>query len=193
MAIASLTESYKVLRRETAWTLLAADTAPETLALLQTLLFDNERRLSNSVFTDRLTWLLNETAVETVTREAAAARIVQWRQAGYVVRSLTDRDTEPVYELSVGAFEAIRFVTSQTVSRVAPTESRLELLIHAVKKLVDDTDENVKKRIARLQAEKKASAQSHERRLSFRQTSPKSTRSPVETLGAEAPGDRRQI
>lgn len=39
MAIASLTESYKVLRRETAWTLLAADTAPETLALLQTLLF----------------------------------------------------------------------------------------------------------------------------------------------------------
>lgn len=156
MAIASLTESYKVLRRETAWTLLAADTAPETLALLQTLLFDNERRLTNSVFTDRLTRLLNETAVETVTREAAAARIVQWRQAGYVVRSLTDRDTEPVYELSVGAFEAIRFVTSQTVSRVAPTESRLELLIHAVKKLVDDTDENVKKRIARLQAEKKA-------------------------------------
>lgn len=79
MAIASLTESYKVLRRETAWTLLAADTAPETLALLQTLLFDNERRLTNSVFTDRLTRLLNETAVENVTREAAAARIVQWR------------------------------------------------------------------------------------------------------------------
>ena len=156
MAIASLTESYKVLRRETAWTLLAADTAPETLALLQTLLFDNERRLTNSVFTDRLTRLLNETAVENVTREAAAARIVQWRQAGYVVRSLTDRDAEPVYELSVGAFEAIRFVTSQTVSRVAPTESRLELLIHAVKKLVDDTDENVKKRIVRLQADKKA-------------------------------------
>ena len=156
MAIATLAESYKLLRRQTAWSLLAADTGPETLALLQTLLFDDDRRLANSVFIDRLTRLLNETSTETVSREAAAARIVQWRQSGYVVRSLTDRDSEPVYELSVGAFEAIRFVSGQTVARISPTESRLELLIHAVKKLVDDTDENVKKRIARLQAEKKA-------------------------------------
>ena len=156
MAIATLTESYKVLRHQTAWSLLAADTGPETLALLQTLLFETDRRLANSVFVDRLMRLLNEMSVETVTREAAATRIVQWRQAGYVVRTLTDRDTEPVYELSVGAFEAIRFISGQTVARISPTESRLELLIHAVKKLVDDTDENVKKRIERLQAEKKA-------------------------------------
>ncbi len=156
MAIATLTESYKVLRHQTAWSLLAADTGPETLALLQTLLFETDRRLPNSVFVDRLMRLLNEMSVESVSREAAAARIVQWRQAGYVVRSLTDRDAEPVYELSVGAFEAIRFISGQTVTRISPTESRLELLIHAVKKLVDDTDEDVKKRIERLQAEKKA-------------------------------------
>lgn len=53
-------------------------------------------------------------------------------------------------------FEAIRFISGQTVQRISPTESRLELLIHAIKKLVDDTDENVKKRISRLQAEKRS-------------------------------------
>lgn len=156
MAIATLAESYKALRRQTAWSLLAADTGPETLALLQVLLFDTERRLPNSVFTDRLMRLMNELSVQTVTREAAAARIAQWRQAGYVVRSFAENDAEPVYELSVGAFEAIRFVSGQTVQRISPTESRLELLIHAMKKLVDDTDENVEKRVARLKAEKRA-------------------------------------
>lgn len=156
MAIATLAESYKALRRQTAWSLLAADTGPETLALLQVLLFDTERRLPNSVFTDRLMRLMNELSVQTVTREAAAARIAQWRQAGYVVRSFAENDAEPVYELSVGAFEAIRFVSGQTVQRISPTESRLELLIHAMKKLVDDTDENVEKRVSRLKAEKRA-------------------------------------
>lgn len=73
-----------------------------------------------------------------------------------MIRSLSERDSEPVYELSAGAFEAIRFIASQNVTRIAPTESRLELLIHALKKLVDDTDTDVKKRVARLQREKKA-------------------------------------
>lgn len=52
-------ETYRQLRRGTAWSLLAADTAPETIAYLQTLLFDDERSLPESVFIDRLTRLMN--------------------------------------------------------------------------------------------------------------------------------------
>lgn len=149
-------ERYRELRRSTAWTLLAADTAPETIAFLQTLLFDDERTLAESVLIDRLTRLMNRASIETVSRETASGRIAQWRHAGYIIRSLSERDSEPVYELSTGAFEAIRFVSSQNVRRISPTESRLELLIHALKKLVDDTDTDVEKRVARLEREKKA-------------------------------------
>ncbi len=156
MGIATQIELYRVLRAQTAWSLLAADTGPETLAYLQTLLFDSERSLPNSVFVDRLQRLMNQTSAQTVDREAAASKIIQWRQQGYVVRTLSANDAEPLYELSVGAFEAIRFVSSQSVDRTSPTESRLEILIHAIKKLVDDTDADVSKRIARLRQEKKA-------------------------------------
>ena len=143
MAIASQIEAYRRLRREKAWALLAADTGPETIAFLQTLLYDDERELPESVFVDRLVRLMNQVSAETVTRDMASQRVTIWRQAGYIVRSLTDRDAEPVYALSVGAFEAVRFISSQNAVRISPTESRLELLIYAFKKLIDDTDENV--------------------------------------------------
>ena len=155
MGIATQIELYRVLRSQTAWSLLAADTGPETLAYLQTLLFDSERSLPNSVFIDRLHGLMNQSSTQSVDREAAAAKVTLWRQQGYVVRTLADRASEPSYELSVGAFEAIRFVSSQSVQRASPTESRLEILIHAVKKLVDDTDTDITKRIARLKQDKK--------------------------------------
>lgn len=155
MAISTQIETYRQLRRGTAWTLLAADTAPETVAFLQTLLFDEERTLAESLFIDRLTRLMNQVSTESVSRESAGARIAQWRRQGLVVRSLSDRDSEPAYQLSAGAFEAIRFISSQSIPRIAPTESRLELLIHAIKKLVDDTDTDATKRIERLVREKK--------------------------------------
>lgn len=155
MAIASQIEAYRRLRREKAWALLAADTGPETIAFLQTLLYDDERELPESVFVDRLVRLMNQVSAETVTRDMASQRVTIWRQAGYIVRSLTDRDAEPVYALSVGAFEAVRFISSQNAVRISPTESRLELLIYAFKKLIDDTDENVEKRVSRLKREKR--------------------------------------
>ena len=155
MAIATQIEAYRQMRKQTAWSLLAADTGPETIAYLQALLYDEERELVESDFVDRLMRLMNQVSPDTVTREMAAQRVAAWRHAGFVVRSLTDRDAEPVYALSVGAFEAVRFISSQNAVRISPTESRLELLIYAFKKLVDDTDENIEKRVNRLQREKR--------------------------------------
>lgn len=155
MAIATQIEAYRQMRKQTAWSLLAADTGPETIAYLQALLYDEERELVESDFVDRLMRLMNQVSPDTVTREMAAQRVAAWRHAGFVVRSLTDRDAEPVYALSVGAFEAVRFISSQNAVRISPTESRLELLIYAFKKLVDDTDENIEKRVNRLLHEKR--------------------------------------
>ena len=155
MAIATQIEAYRQMRKQTAWSLLAADTGPETIAYLQALLYDEERELVESDFVDRLMRLMNQVSPDTVTREMAAQRVAAWRHAGFVVRSLTDRDAEPVYALSVGAFEAVRFISSQNAVRISPTESRLELLIYVFKKLVDDTDENIEKRVNRLLHEKR--------------------------------------
>lgn len=155
LAVASLIERYRRLRSQPMWSLLAADTGSETIACLQVLLYDTDRRLAQSVFAERLLRLLNAGSLETVTLEAAQKRIVSWRDAGYVVRHLEEHDTEPYYELSVGAFEAIRFIAGQNDVRISPTESRLELLIHAFKLLVDDSDGNTANRVRRLQREKR--------------------------------------
>lgn len=125
------------------------------MALLQILLFDNERRLKESVIIDRLGRLLNQMSSDTVTREEVVKLLADWRNYKYVLRTLPPKDDEPVYELTVPAFEAINFISSQTQERISPTGSRLELLIHAIRKLVDDTDMNRERRIQRLEEEKR--------------------------------------
>jgi hypothetical protein len=155
MAAPALIESYRRLRKEVVWSLLAADTAPETIAFLQVLLFDTDRRVRESVLIERLTRILNDMRTETVLREQTVALLAQWRRNNYIVRTLVERDDEPYYELSAGAFDAVSFIASQTQTRVAPTGSRLELLIHAIKKLTDDTDTDVQRRIERLQGERR--------------------------------------
>lgn len=155
MAAPALIETYRQLRKDPLWTFLASDNAPKNLALLQILLFDNERRLKESVMIDRLGRLLNQMSDDTVTREEVVKLLADWRNYKYVLRTLPPKDDEPVYELTVPAFEAISFISSQTQERISPTGSRLELLIHAIRKLVDDTDMNKERRIQRLEEEKR--------------------------------------
>lgn len=147
---------YEELRKKPAWTILAADSAPEILGVLQCLLFDQERRLKESVMIEKVTKIFNERQTQTFTREMAVDKLGQWRKAGYLSRNFSENDDEPHYELTPGAFDAISYVSSLTQERVAPTTSRLELLIYAVKKLVDDTDADVAKRLERLNREKQA-------------------------------------
>lgn len=149
MAAPALIETYRQLRKDPLWTFLASDNAPKNLTLLQILLFDNERRLKESVMIDRLGRLLNQMSSDTVTREEVVKLLADWRNYKYVLRTLPPKDDEPVYELTVPAFEAISFISSQTQERISPTGSRLELLIHAIRKLVDDTDMNKERRIQR--------------------------------------------
>ena len=54
MTVRALIETYRALRQAPMWKLLAADSGPLSIAILQTLLFDNERVLPASIFLDRL-------------------------------------------------------------------------------------------------------------------------------------------
>lgn len=62
---------YEELRKKPAWTILAADSAPEILGVLQCLLFDQERRLKESVMIEKVTKIFNERQTQTFTREMA--------------------------------------------------------------------------------------------------------------------------
>ena len=155
LSIRALREQYRELREKPFWKLLAADNAPEILALLQSVFFDGDRSIKLSLLQARFEKLLNELTVETRSKEAVSAVINDLRRRGFLTSRFELGADEPSYELSAQAYEALRFVGSQTQSRVAPTEGRLELLTHAVSKLNDDTNEDVRARITRLREEKK--------------------------------------
>lgn len=73
MTIRSLLETYRSLRQAPMWKLLASDTGPLAIALLQTLLFDEERVLPASIFLERLSAGYAEGAQESLSREEARA------------------------------------------------------------------------------------------------------------------------
>lgn len=54
MSLRSSIEHYRTLRQAPIWKLLASDNGPQAIAILQTLLYDNERVLPASVFFERL-------------------------------------------------------------------------------------------------------------------------------------------
>lgn len=154
MTAPALLAKYKKLRDQPAWRLLAASTGPEILAILQTLLFDSERRVKESVLIERMLRIYNEMETESVTREMVLAKLTSWRNDKYVMRQFIEGDEEPCYELTPGAFDAISFVSSQSQERIAPTSSRLGLLLYAIRKLEDDTNSDMTKRLMRLEQER---------------------------------------
>ena len=143
------------MRKLPMWELLASDKAPETLSCLQLLLFDNEKSLPASVFISRLTDYLNEFEDVTIEPSQAAAKANLWRKSNFITLRYSEGQQEPVYELSSAAHEAIRFISSQRSERTSPTESRLELVIHAIRKLVLDTDVNIEDRVALLEEDRR--------------------------------------
>ncbi len=151
-----LIENYRLMRGRPMWSLLASDSAPETIACLQVLLFDEDRHLPVSVFAERLKLLLNEVYAESIESTQVQAKLNAWRNAGYIaIRYMDDASDEPFVELTSASHSVISFIVGQRTSRASPTESRLELLIHAIRKLATDTDQNATDRIARLEEDKK--------------------------------------
>lgn len=146
--------TYRRLRQQPLWRLLAGLNGPTTLGLLQTHLYDDERSLPASIFHERI-----ERELERLRGQGeewpqpAQAYVAGWLAEGYVERRFPTGATEEQYELSAATVEAIRFVSGQIKPHSAATESRLGLVIDALARLSDDTDADKARRIARLRAE----------------------------------------
>ncbi|MBC7858897.1 MAG: DUF3375 domain-containing protein [Burkholderiaceae bacterium] len=149
--------TYRRMRTQPLWRLLAAVNGPTVLGLLQAHLYDAERSLPASIFHERiereLEWLRScgEDWPQT-----AQAYVAGWLGEGYLERRFPAGAAEEEYELSSATVEAIRFVSGLVKPHSAATESRLGLVIDALSRLSADTDADKARRVARLRAEQAA-------------------------------------
>ncbi len=146
--------TYRRMRSQPLWRLLASVHGPTVLGLLQTHLYDEERSLPASIFHERI-----ERDLERLRNlgedwpQTAQAYVAGWLGEAYLERRFPSGVAEEEYELSSASVEAIRFVSGLIKPHSAATESRLSLVIDALARLSDDTDGDKARRIARLRAE----------------------------------------
>ena len=155
MSIEKSIATYRRLRAAPVWRLLAADTGPVIIALLQSLLYENDRSLQASLFIERLSREIELLRGRgELLPQTPQAYIASWLADGYLERRYPTGASEESYELSSPTVDAIRFITGLIKPHTAATESRLSLVIQALIKLADDTDTDKYRRLERLEAEK---------------------------------------
>lgn len=138
-----------------AWVLLRSRNAAAAVSLLGEHLGGDERRLPAPVLFERM----DEDLV--VLREhgfdlprTARAYCAEWVSDGILVRRSVEGSRDETYELSEGAFVAIRFVAQLLEPRVAVTESRLTTILDRVHGLAVATDPDTGRRLAALHAQR---------------------------------------
>jgi Protein of unknown function (DUF3375) len=147
--------TYRRLREQPLWRLLASDKAPAFIALLQTELFEDQKSLPASVFYERIERDLEELrAAGEEVPQTAQAYAANWLAEGYVERRFPPGASEEQFELSAQAVEAIRFISTIEQPHSSATESRLALVISALVQLAEETDSDQNRRIERLLAER---------------------------------------
>ncbi|WP_320151617.1 DUF3375 domain-containing protein [uncultured Tolumonas sp.] len=145
---------YQRMRAQPLWRLLASNTGPIAIGLLQSHLYENERSLPASIFHERIARDLEELRAHGEDfPQSAQSYIANWLTDGYLERRFPPGATEEEYELSTPAIEAIRFVSGLAQPHSAATESRLALVIEALARLAEDTDTDKFRRVDRLMAE----------------------------------------
>jgi len=146
--------TYRRMRNQPLWRLLASGNGPTVIGLLQSHLYEKERSLPASILFERLTRDLEELRAQGDDfPQTAQAYVANWLGDGYLERRFPPGATEEEYELSTATVEAIRFLSAIAEPHSAATESRLSLVIQALVGLAEDTDTDKHRRIDRLLAE----------------------------------------
>lgn len=146
--------TYRRMRTQALWRLLASGNGPTVIGLLQSHLYEKERSLPASILFERLTRDLEELRAQGDDfPQTPQAYVANWLSDGYLERRFPPGATEEEYELSTATVEAIRFLSAIAEPHSAATESRLSLVIQALVGLADDTDTDKYRRIDRLMAE----------------------------------------
>ena len=115
--------TYRRLREQPLWKLLAADNGPTILGLLQTHLLDSDRSLSASILHERIGRDLEDLRVRGEEfPQTAQAYIADWLAAGYLERRFPPGATEEEYQLSAASAAAIRLMSSLVERRAIQAE-----------------------------------------------------------------------
>ena len=139
---------YRNMRTQPLWRLLASDNGPTVIALLQSHLYESERRLPASILNERIGHDLEELRAKGEDfPQTAQAYLSAWLAEGFIKRSFPPGAVEEEYELSTAAVEAIRFISGLEQPHSAATESRLALVIQALVELAEYTDTDSSRRI----------------------------------------------
>ena len=147
--------TYRRLREQSLWRLLASANGPAVIGLLQTHLFEGDRRLPASILYERLDRDLEDLRAQGVDLpQTAQAYVADWLAAGYLERRFPPGASEEEYELSAGAAAAIRFAAGLVEPRTMATESRLAVVIQQLVRLAEETDTNPETRVATLLSER---------------------------------------
>ncbi len=147
--------TYRNLRSQPLWRLLAGQKATATIALLQVLLHDSEQILPASTFLERLSEELEDLrALGEDLPQNAQAYAADWLAEGYLVRRFPPGATEESYELATPAAAAIRFIAGLQAPRAAVTESRLAVVIQQILHLAEETETDIARRLESLSAER---------------------------------------
>ena len=155
MKISRQVVTYKRLRDQSLWKLLASDNAPIVVALLQNNVWEGDRRVPQSILHERIERDLEELRSENYdVPQRAQGYVADWLTAGYLERHFPPGAAEEEYEISASAAQAIRFILSVSEHRNSATESRLSTVIHQLTALVEETDANPTTRINALLAER---------------------------------------
>lgn len=146
--------TYRRMRGQPLWRLIASINGPTVIGLLQSHLYESDRSLPASIFHERIGRDLEELRAQGEDfPQTAQAYVANWLAEGYLERRFLPGAKEEEYELSTPAVEAIRFVSGLAKPHSAATESRLTLVIDALARLAEDTDTDKFRRIDRLMAE----------------------------------------
>ena len=146
--------TYRRMRAQPLWRLLASTTGPTVIGLLQSHLYESERSLPASIFHERIARDLEELRAQGEDfPQTAQAYVASWLADGFLERRFPAGASEEEYELSTATVEAIRFVSGLAQPHSAATESRLTLVIEALARLAEDTDTDKFRRIDRLMTE----------------------------------------
>jgi hypothetical protein len=147
--------TYRRLRAEPHWRLIASQKAPAVVALLQVLLLQSESVLPASIFLERLSEELDDLRARAEDLpQTAQAYAADWLSEGYLVRRFPAGANEECYELSGPAAAAIRFIAGLEAPRATATQSRLAVVIRQIVSLAEETETDTARRLESLLAER---------------------------------------
>lgn len=153
-AVHAALTARRLLSESPAWTLLRTDNAPVAFAILGSNFSPQRRQVTAAELLETVDADLEELRDRGFELPQTALLYIRaWLSDGFLLRR-PGQGREEIYELSDGALTALRFIQDLATPRTSVTESRLATIVQRVRALNVDTDPDVSRRVAALQAER---------------------------------------